>query len=350
MKLAEFDYNLPIDLIAQAPAAARDESRLMVLDRKTGDIRTALFKELPGFLMRDDLLVVNDSKVIPCRLYGRKDTGAEIEILLLRKHGDTGWEALLRPGKRVRENTVIFFGPDMKPEVRADVRGEARVIKKLSEKTWLLEFKTEQDFESFLKVKGRAPLPPYIKRSAQNDAVADIERYQTIYARVPGSVAAPTAGLHFTPDVLGQLRNNGIGVAEITLHVGYGTFLPITAENVEDHVMEEEFFEIGEQSATEINRARRVIAVGTTSTRVLESITDREGQLKPASGSTRLFIYPGYRFKRVQGLITNFHLPKSSLFLLAAAFAGKENLLRAYEMAIREKFRFYSYGDCMLII
>lgn len=340
MKLAEFEYYLPAELIAQAPAPVRDESRLMVLDRQTGEIRTTLFKDLPAFLRQDDLLVVNDSRVMPCRLYGRKDTGAEIEVLLLRKLRESVWEALLRPGKRVRENTVIHFG----------AQDEARVVKKLSEKAWLLEFKTEKDFESFIQEKGRAPLPPYIKRSAVNGAAADLERYQTIYARMPGSVAAPTAGLHFTRDVMARLGDRGIGIAEITLHVGYGTFLPITAQDVEDHVMEEEFFEIGEPGADVINRAQRVVAVGTTSTRVLESVADEAGRIKATSGSTRLFIYPGYRFKRVQGLITNFHLPKSSLFLLAAAFAGKENLLRAYDRAIKEKFRFYSYGDCMLII
>lgn len=340
MKLAEFDYNLPVELIAQAPAPARDESRLMVLERKTGAIRTALFKDLPGFLQKDDLLVVNDSRVMPCRLYGRKDTGAEIEVLLLKKRRDSEWEALLRPGKRVRENTIIHFGPV----------SEARIIKKLSEKAWILEFKTETDFETFLKLNGRAPLPPYIKRSVQNGAVADLERYQTIYARAPGSVAAPTAGLHFTDDVIHNLGNKGVGITEITLHVGYGTFLPIIAEDVENHTMEEEFFQIEDRSASAVNRANRVIAVGTTSTRVLESVADEKGKIKATSGSTRLFIYPGYRFKRVEGLITNFHLPKSSLFLLAAAFAGKENLMRAYEMAIKEKFRFYSYGDCMLIV
>lgn len=342
MKLSEFEYDLPGELIAQTPAGARDESRLMVLDRETGEARTALFKDLPRFLRKDDLLVINDSRVIPCRLYGRKATGAQVEILLLRKSADAGWEALLRPGKRVREGTMIRFGPG--------VKGEARVAGRISEKTWLLEFKMETDFEAFLKLKGRAPLPPYIKRSEKDDAAPDLERYQTIYARVPGSVAAPTAGLHFTRDVLERLENNGIGVAELTLHVGYGTFLPITAEDVEDHVMEEEFFEIGEQSAAAINQARRVIAVGTTSTRVLETVSDQEGSVKAAAGSTRLFIYPGYRFKRVEGLITNFHLPQSSLFLLAAAFAGRDNLMKAYERAIRERFRFYSYGDCMLII
>ncbi len=341
MKLSEFEYSLPGELIAQSPACARDESRLMVLDRKSGEIRTALFKDLPRFLREDDLLVVNDSRVIPCRLYGRKATGAEIEILLLRKRGEA-WEALLRPGKRVRVNTIIHFGPE--------ISGEARVINKVSDKAWLIEFRTETDFETFLKINGRAPLPPYIKRQAQNDSAPDIERYQTVYARVPGSVAAPTAGLHFTRDVLERLKGKGIGIAEITLHVGYGTFLPITAEEIEDHVMEEEFFDIGEQSAAAINRARRVIAVGTTSTRVLETVSDGNGRVAAAEGSTRLFIYPGYRFKRVEGLITNFHLPKSSLFLLAAAFAGRETLLRAYEAAIDERFRFYSYGDCMLII
>jgi S-adenosylmethionine:tRNA ribosyltransferase-isomerase len=235
MKLAEFDYQLPDGLIAQAPASARDESRLMVLGRETGVIRTALFKDLPLFLREGDLLVVNDTRVIPCRLYGRKDTGAEIEILLLRERGKAVWEALLRPGKRVRENTVVRFGPE----------GEALVREKISAKAWLLEFRTGPDFETFLKLKGRAPLPPYIKRSAQNEAAPDIERYQTLFARVPGSVAAPTAGLHFTGKVLAQLESRGVSTTEITLHVGYGTFLPITVENVEDHEMEEEFFEIG---------------------------------------------------------------------------------------------------------
>ncbi len=269
MKLVEFDYNLPVEYIAQAPAPIRDESRLMVLERKTGAIRTALFKDLPGFLRENDLLVVNDSRVMPCRLYGRKDTGAEIEVLLLKKLRDSEWEALLRPGKRVRENTIIRFGPV----------GEARIVKRLSDKACLLEFKTETDFETFLKLNGRAPLPPYIKRPAQNGAAADLERYQTIYARVPGSVAAPTAGLHFTPDVIDKLGNKGVDITEITLHVGYGTFLPITAEDVEDHTMEEEFFHIEDRSASAVNRANRVIAVGTTSTRVLESVADEKGKI-----------------------------------------------------------------------
>jgi S-adenosylmethionine:tRNA ribosyltransferase-isomerase len=343
MKLDEFDYDLPPGLIAQAPLPERDDSRLMVLDRRSGDTELTVFRSLPSYLRKDDLLVVNNSRVIPARLTGRKTTGAAIELLLLRREGVNQWQAMLRPGKRVRENTKVLFGTE----------GEARLVKRISDKKWIIRFDTAGDFDEFLKRNGQAPLPPYIKRTEGGGAqqrLFDLERYQTVYARVPGSVAAPTAGLHFTDGVVSRIGKLGAQMAEITLHVGYGTFLPITTEDIEDHVMEEEFFEIGQQSAAAINRARRVIAVGTTSTRVLESVADAQGRVGAAEGSTRLFIYPGYRFKRVEGLITNFHLPKSSLFLLASAFAGRENLLRAYERAIKEKFRFYSYGDCMLII
>ena len=342
MKLYEFDYSLPGELIAQDPLEARDGSRLMVLDRETGETEAALFRDLPRYLDCEDHLVINDSKVIPARLHGRKSTGAAIEILLLRKgQGPGEWEALLKPGKRVKEGTMIHFGPENP--------GEARIAGKKSAKVWVLEFTTADDFDTFLRLNGSAPLPPYIKREGAGKTVSDLERYQTVYAHVPGSVAAPTAGLHFTDRLLSELGMKGVGITKITLHVGYGTFLPIESEDIEGHMMEEEFFEITSESAEKINAAKRVIAVGTTSTRVLESASDDSGHLKAASGSTRLFIYPGYRFKRVQGLITNFHLPKSSLFLLASAFAGKENLMRAYERAIREKFRFYSYGDCMMI-
>lgn len=343
MKLDEFDYDLPPGLIAQAPLPERDDSRLMVLDRLSGDTEMTAFRSLPSYLRQDDLLVVNNSRVIPARLTGRKSTGAAIEILLLRRENGNEWQAMLRPGKRVREGTTVLFGPE----------GEARLIKRVSDKKWIVRFNTAGDFDDFLKRNGQAPLPPYIKRPQGGGAEKrqfDLERYQTVYARVPGSVAAPTAGLHFTDGVVSRIGQIGARITEITLHVGYGTFLPITAGNVEDHVMEEEFFELSGESAAAINRARRVIAVGTTSTRVLESVADEEGRVRAADGSTSLFIYPGYRFRRVEGLITNFHLPKSSLFLLAAAFAGRENLLRAYERAIKEKFRFYSYGDCMLII
>lgn len=344
MKLSEFDYELPRELIAQQPLEDRDASRLMILDRQTGETHTARFRDLPGRLGREDLLVVNNSRVIPARLYGRKGTGALIEILLLRKRGGAAtWEALLRPGKRVRVNTRIYFGRDGRA-------GEARVAQRVSDKVWLLDFTTGIGFDEFLELEGSAPLPPYIRRMPGETSIKDKERYQTLFARPPGSVAAPTAGLHFTMEVLEKLKLKETAITELTLHVGYGTFLPVEVEDVEDHIMEEEFYDLPEGAAQAINGPGRVIAVGTTSTRVIESAADEAGRVRAGSGSTRLFIYPGYRFKRVQGLITNFHLPKSSLFLLAAAFAGKENLLRAYKRAIEERFRFYSYGDCMLII
>lgn len=345
MRLDDFGYDLPEELIAQEPAAVRDQSRMMVVHRKTGEIEIGTFRDLPRYFGAGDVFVVNDSRVFPARLIGRKETGGLIELLLLRRQpGDApgeSWEVLLRPAKRVDAGTAIAF---------AEGCG-ARVVRRLSEKRWLLEFRTEIPFDDFLARFGRAPLPPYIKRKRDGArSQRDLERYQTVYARVRGSVAAPTAGLHFTDEVFDLLRGRAVEIAPVTLHVGYGTFLPIEAENVEEHTMEEEHFTIDEKTARRVNGAKRVVAVGTTSTRVLESVADEAGKISPGSGSTSLFLYPGSRFRRVDALLTNFHLPKSSLFLLVCAFAGTERMREAYRIAVEKRFRFFSYGDCMLIL
>jgi S-adenosylmethionine:tRNA ribosyltransferase-isomerase len=346
MKLKDFDYHLPEGLIAQHPCGRRDHSRMMVVHRNTNEVECKHFYNMPDYLQKNDVLVINDSKVIPARLIGKKETGGIIEILLLSKKGeDSGsihtWEVLLKPAKRVAAGTRILFPGEC----------EARIIERISDKKWIVTFTTNLTFDHFLEKLGKAPLPPYIKRNRKREVcIEDIERYQTIYARTPGSVAAPTAGLHFSEGVLDALKKTGVHIIPVTLHVGYGTFLPIETDTVENHVMEEEFFEISEEAAAMINQAERVIAVGTTSTRVIESAVDESGKVKPLSAFTRLFIYPGYRFKRVGGLITNFHLPRSSLLLLVCAFAGRSLMFNAYTQAIADRFRFYSYGDCMLIV
>jgi S-adenosylmethionine:tRNA ribosyltransferase-isomerase len=320
---------------------------MMILQRKSGDIENRFFYDIDSYLETGDVLVVNDSKVIPARLIGTKDTGGLIEILLLTRidaHADdplVAWDVLLKPAKRIREGTHIHFGK----------AGEARVIKRISDKKWRMAFSTADGFEEFLRQCGTAPLPPYIKRKGmETNHINDLERYQTIYARMPGSVAAPTAGFHFSARIMEQLTRQGVSIVPVTLHVGFGTFLPIDADVIEQHRMEEESFDLKPEAARLINNAKRVIAVGTTATRVLESTADESGIVKPMAGTTDLFIYPGYRFKRVNGLLTNFHLPKSSLFLLASAFAGLPLLQRAYQIAIENKYRFYSYGDCTLIL
>lgn len=342
MKTDDFDYNLPDELIAQKPCAARDHSRMMVVDRKSGHIECRHFFELQEFLGAGDVVTVNDSKVIPARLYGKKPTGGVIEILLLARPGTTHrWEVLLRPAKRLSVGMKIYFGTDAWAEVQ----------ERLTDKKWVLDFHTDRPFEEFLTVYGRAPLPPYIKRKKGNGHYEDdLDRYQTIYARSPGSVAAPTAGLHFSQGTLEALKNMHVAIASVTLHVGYGTFLPVETEHVEDHRVECEFFEVTAHTADIINQADRVIAVGTTSVRTLETVSDSQGNVIPGTGQTDLFIYPGYQFKRVNGLLTNFHLPRSSLFLLVCAFAGRDLMREAYDRAVRERFRFYSYGDCMLIV
>jgi S-adenosylmethionine:tRNA ribosyltransferase-isomerase len=346
MKLADFAYHLPEQLIAQEPCRERDKSRMMVVHRKTRSIEHRHFYDLPDFLLKGDALVINDSKVIPALLSGTKETGASVEILLLSKLSGASpfsqtWEVLLKPAKRVRAGTKISFGNIC----------QANIISRISEKKWMITFDSTIMFDEFLELCGKAPLPPYIKRNkSAGKSVNDLERYQTIYAKNPGSVAAPTAGLHFSPETMEKLRSTGVDMASVTLHVGYGTFVPIETTDIEDHVMKEERYEIGQESAGIINRAKRVIAAGTTSTRTLESAADEKGVIKPISSLTRLFIYPGYRFRRVDALITNFHLPKSSLFLLVCAFAGPELIRKAYEQAIENRYRFYSYGDCMLIL
>jgi S-adenosylmethionine:tRNA ribosyltransferase-isomerase len=344
MKLKDFSYDLPEELIAQKPVAIRDQSRMMVVNRTTHDIKIGEFCSIPEYFGMGDTAAINDSRVFPARLIGRKETGALIEILLLSRdkaEKEEVWKAMLRPAKRVAPGMTVFFGEGC----------SARFVLRLSDKQWLLEFKTAIPFYDFLARFGRAPLPPYIKRKkGQTRSQEDLDRYQTVYAKEPGSVAAPTAGLHFTDEVIDNLGKRGVKIAPLTLHVGYGTFVPIAAETLEDHVMEEEFFSIGADAATLINGAKRVLAVGTTSTRALESTADENGRIQPVSSSTRLFIYPGYKFRRVDALLTNFHLPKSSLFLLVCAFAGRELMLEAYRQAIENRLRFYSYGDCMLII
>lgn len=319
---------------------------MMLLHRDTKTTEDLHFSSLPEHLQQGDVLVVNDSRVIPARIYGKKPTGGLLEILLLtckeKIDGRELWEVLARPAKRLKENDVIDLGHSC----------EARVIARLSDKKWLMSMSAKDGFTNYLERFGRAPLPPYIKRrrSMTPDQTDDRDRYQTIYAKTAGSIAAPTAGLHFSAEILNALRTKGIRIAPITLHVGIGTFLPIETETVEDHVMETEFYEITAEAADTINNARRVIAVGTTSTRTLESVADKDGYVRPGSGETRLFIYPGYSFKRVNGLLTNFHLPRSSLFLLVSAFAGAEFIRKAYTEAVEKRYFFYSYGDCMLIV
>ena len=342
-KINEFSYRLPEELIAQEPCESRDSSKMMVLERRSCSIRDSFFHRLADFLKKGDCIVINDSKVIPARLYGRKTTGAFVEVLLLRKKGAGNgklWEALLRPARRLSAGTKITFGEG----------AQAAILERISDKKWVLEFETTMDFSEFLEEFGRAPVPPYIRRKRGSEVPMDRMRYQTVYARVPGSVAAPTAGLHFPEGLVERLKDLDVTVAAVTLHVGYGTFGSVETEFVDEHVMEEEPFEIGQEAAERINSAERVIAVGTTSTRVLETVSDENGRVKPATGYTNLFIYPGYRFKRVDALITNFHLPKSSLFILVSAFAGSQLTQSAYAKAVAERYRFYSYGDCMLIL
>jgi len=344
--MEDFDFNLPEALIAQYPCEPRDQSRMMVIHRDKHTIECRHFYDIADYLEKEDTLVINNSRVIPARLFGKKSTGGTIEILLLARGEsesptDERWEVLLRPAKRVKIGTRIAFTD----------ASYADVIERISEKKWILAFRTEMEFENFLEKNGRAPLPPYIKRDkASGKGLYDLSRYQTIYARTPGSVAAPTAGLHFTPPIIQKITERGVQILPVTLHVGYGTFLPIKASLVKDHTMEEEYFELTDHTADILNNARRTVAVGTTTTRVLESLADDRGQVKSSAGRTDLFIYPGYRFKKVDRLLTNFHLPRSSLFLLVCAFAGKELMLKAYNRAIEEKFRFYSYGDCMFIL
>jgi len=345
MELKDFLYFLPDELIAQQPCQKRDRSRMLFLDKKKEKMADLFFFQLPDLLQSGDVLVINNSKVIPARLFGKKPTGGILEILLLTRKetqdDSQTWEVLARPAKRLHENDVIAMGDNC----------EAKVLARVSDKKWLLKFFAPSGFDAYLNRFGRAPLPPYIKRNRNSlPDITDLERYQTIYAKNPGSIAAPTAGLHFSDDVMQALKSRGIQIAPITLHVGYGTFLPIEADDVEKHVMESEYYEISADSSQIINNAGRLIAVGTTSTRTLESAANNDGYINARSGFTSLFIYPGYKFKRVNGLLTNFHLPQSSLFLLVCAFAGTDLIKKTYLHAVEKRYLFYSYGDCMLIL
>ena len=337
----DFYYDLPEELIAQTPVERRDSSRLLVLDRDTGDLTHRHFYDILEYIRPEDVLVVNSSRVIPARLLGENEKGAPIELLLLRMHEDGLWETLVRPGKRAREGASFLFGGILRAEI----------VRVLEDGNRLVRFSYPATYRSIYEVLdavGQMPLPPYI-----TEKLADRERYQTVYARTEGSAAAPTAGLHFTEELLATLRERGTEIAEVTLHVGLGTFRPVKAEAITDHLMHAEEFFIDPETADRINRRRaaggRIIAVGTTACRVLESVTDEEGIVHPMHGETGIFIYPGYRFRAVDALITNFHLPESTLIMLVSALAGKEKIMHAYDTAVKERYRFFSFGDAMLI-
>ena len=341
VKLSEVDYELPEELIAQRPAERRDDSRLMVVRRDSGEIEHARFRELPGLVDEGDLFVLNNSRVFPARLIAVKQGGtARIEILLLNEVADDIWEALVRPGRRARPGTRLTLEAG---------RLEAEVLESDSSERRRIRFDSDGNLRDWIERYGNIPLPPYIKRQGSSEWDLDRDRYQTVYAKEPNSVAAPTAGLHFTPDLLKQIHS-----CEITLHVGYGTFKPVQVDEVERHRMDREHFSIDSDAVGKIEdcskSGNRVIAVGTTSTRTLEHIAGVHGKLVAVSGWTDLFIYPPFEFQVVNGLVTNFHLPKSTLLLLVSAFGGKELVRSAYELAIKGKYRFYSYGDAMLLL
>lgn len=340
MKTSDFYYDLPEELIAQDPLADRSSSRLMILDRKTGDIQHKIFKDIIDELNPQDCLVINDTKVIPARLHGVKEgTGAHIEVLLLKRKSDSVWETLVKPGKKARPGARISFGDGL-------LVGE--VMEVVEEGNRLIRFEYEGIFEEILDRLGEMPLPPYISHKLQ-----DKNRYQTVYAKHEGSAAAPTAGLHFTEELLDAIHKKGVRIARVTLHVGLGTFRPVKVEDVANHHMHSEFYMISQEAADIINETKRqggrVISVGTTSTRTLESVADDRGFIREASGWTEIFIYPGYQFKCIDALITNFHLPESTLLMLVSALAGKEYILNAYETAVKERYRFFSFGDAMFI-
>ena len=346
MKTADFDYTLPAELIAQQPLPDRDAARMLVLDRANGVVRHKQFTAFPEHLCAGEVLVLNDTKVIPARLIGRKPTGGEVELLLIEELSALRWLALARPAKRLREGTEIVFAGNPKLEpLRATVeakRDGGEVV---------VRFTGADDLFAALQRVGHVPLPPYIRHG--DDVPADRERYQTIFARQPGAVAAPTAGLHFTPRTFEELAQRGVLVHRLALHVGPGTFKPVASDDIEQHTMHIERFDIPPDTAAAVNAAtcdgRRVVCVGTTTVRALEAVADTEGQIRAGSGETDIFIYPPYPFRVADALLTNFHLPRSTLLMLVSAFAGREPTLRAYEEAIREHYRFYSYGDCMLI-
>lgn len=340
MNVKDYDYDLPEELIAQDPLEDRSSSRLMVLDRQTGDVEHRHFTDILEYLHPGDCLVINNTKVIPARLFGvKEDTQAKIEVLLLKRKENDIWETLVKPGKKAKLGTKLVFGDGLLT---------AEVVDVVEEGNRLIQFHYDGIFEEILDQLGQMPLPPYITHQLK-----DKNRYQTVYAKYDGSAAAPTAGLHFTKELLQKVKDMGVDIAEVTLHVGLGTFRPVKVENVLDHHMHSEFYMVSQEAADKINRAKesghRVIAVGTTSTRTLEAAADENGRLHETSGWTEIFIYPGYQFKVIDALITNFHLPQSTLVMLVSALAGREHVLHAYEIAVKERYRFFSFGDAMLI-
>ncbi len=339
MKKSDFYFDLPEELIAQTPLQQRDSSRLLLLDKTTGELEHRHFYELPSFLQEGDCLILNDSRVLPARLLGTRYSGGSVELVLLRDLGDGRWECLSRPGKKTRPGTELRFGDgELTAVVEEVVEGGNRIVR----------FRYEGIFLEVLEKLGKMPLPPYIKEELQ-----DAERYQTVYSRELGSAAAPTAGLHFTKELLESIAAKGVRIAYVTLHVGLGTFRPVKEDEIEDHAMHSEFCIIPEETAEIVNetkkRGGRVIAVGTTSCRTLESFAREDGSLPAASGWTDIFIYPGYRFKCIDALVTNFHLPESTLIMLVSALAGREHVLNAYGEAVKERYRFFSFGDAMYI-
>lgn len=340
MNVSEFKFELPEELIAQDPLEDRSSSRLLVLDKQTGEMEHRVFKDILSYIRKGDCLVINDTKVIPARLLGvKEDTEAKIEVLLLKRKEHDVWETLVKPGKKAKPGTVIIFGGGLLKGTVVDV---------VEEGNRLIQFSYEGIFEEILDQLGQMPLPPYITHQLK-----DKNRYQTVYAKHDGSAAAPTAGLHFTMELLKQLEDKGIKIAHVTLHVGLGTFRPVKAEDILDHHMHSEFYIVEEEEARKINDTKaaggRIVCVGTTSCRTVESAAKEDGVLKAGSGWTDIFIYPGYRFKLLDALITNFHLPESTLVMLVSALAGREHVLNAYEEAIKERYRFFSFGDAMLI-
>ncbi len=340
MNVKDFYYDLPQELIAQDPLEDRSSSRLLVLHKETGELEHKIFRQITEYLNPDDCLVINNTKVIPARLFGEKEgTQAKIEILLLKRKENDIWETLVKPGKKAKPGTRISFGGGL-------LIGE--VLEVVEDGNRLIQFHYEGIFEEILDQLGQMPLPPYITHQLE-----DKNRYQTVYAKYDGSAAAPTAGLHFTPELLNEIRAMGVRIAEVTLHVGLGTFRPVKVENVQEHHMHSEFYQIDEEAANIINetkqRGGRVICVGTTSCRTIESAATEDGTIQPCSGWTEIFIYPGYRFKVLDCLITNFHLPESTLVMLVSALAGREQILHAYEEAVKERYRFFSFGDAMFI-
>ena len=339
MKVSDFNYDLPEELIAQVPIEKRDESRLMVLNRKDKTIEHKTFKDIIDYLNPGDCLVRNNTKVIPARIYGKKETGANVEFLLLNNIEGDIWETIVRPGNKLHVGAKVIFGDGiLKAEIIDTMPGGTRKVK----------FEYKGIFNEILDKIGLMPLPPYI-----HEELKEKDRYQTVYAKYDGSAAAPTAGLHFTPELLNKIEEKGVSIANVTLHVGIGTFRPVKEENVEEHDMHSEHFYIKEEDVEKINTAKkngkRVISVGTTSCRVLETIADENGMVKETEGDTNIFIYPGYKFKCLDGLITNFHLPQSTLLMLVSALADRDFILKAYNEAVKEKYRFFSFGDAMFI-